>query len=454
MANKPYVCADTPKVAQYFRIYRGLLEHANALGLNLTSVVLFSILLSRANLSYQNGWYDDKGRIYVIYTREDFARDMGCSKQTAIKAFRALVAAGLTEEISRINRSNCTLAPYIYVKQWNAPTIGLTISDIHEGALPYLTTHNIYSISDKYLELPIELIRLEKYRSMSVRAKILYAHIWNMTKLSLEHDRFDSDGRYWCEIGAKAAERLLNCGHDSVSRAYKELAEAGLVSRIRFEYGCAFRTYLHPIWVNQSGEMECVARENDSCVSPAAISDEASCFDTKNASQYADDFALNCLKTEPQSTDNMTQGNLTETSPQTQLHRDSIRTSMRDAVAVRKKFSLVDRTILPIVLSQPEEVECANEILSLAISVMTSDAMTPRKKIRIGKELVEKEDLIAAYESIDREIMLVLLSKLTPIWPSLPARVPYLRSSLFRAFEDHSDESYYMRCRLESLGVS
>lgn len=60
--------------------------------------VLYSILKDRHELSVANGWVNDKGEVYLIYTREEMADMLGCSLPTARKAIKSLIDRGLIEE--------------------------------------------------------------------------------------------------------------------------------------------------------------------------------------------------------------------------------------------------------------------------------------------------------------------------------------------------------------------
>lgn len=47
--------------------------------------ILYGLLLNRVSLSRKNGWIDENGRIYIIYSIKEIMIDMGISKRTAIR---------------------------------------------------------------------------------------------------------------------------------------------------------------------------------------------------------------------------------------------------------------------------------------------------------------------------------------------------------------------------------
>lgn len=58
---------------------------------------LYGLLLDRVSLSAKNGWYDDKGRVYIIYTLSSAMTALSISDKTATKLFVELENIGLIE---------------------------------------------------------------------------------------------------------------------------------------------------------------------------------------------------------------------------------------------------------------------------------------------------------------------------------------------------------------------
>ena len=56
------------------------------------------------SLSIKNEWFDEKRRVYIIYTIDNIREDLGCSKEKAVKVLAELDAdkgIGLVEKIRR-----------------------------------------------------------------------------------------------------------------------------------------------------------------------------------------------------------------------------------------------------------------------------------------------------------------------------------------------------------------
>ena len=60
-----------------------------------TAKLVYGMLLNRTTLSQKNNMVDEDGDVYVIYTIEHLARDLGRSEMTIKNAERELVEAGL-----------------------------------------------------------------------------------------------------------------------------------------------------------------------------------------------------------------------------------------------------------------------------------------------------------------------------------------------------------------------
>jgi len=88
--------------------------------------LVYILLRNRHDLSLANGWENEDGEVYFVYTRENLAEDLGISVPTASKAMEQLRNLGLLEEQKRFNKSNLiymtfvdidTYIPSEYLKQ-------------------------------------------------------------------------------------------------------------------------------------------------------------------------------------------------------------------------------------------------------------------------------------------------------------------------------------------------
>ena len=80
-------------VTEYFLFYRLpqiFFEKDEFIDVSLEIKVLYSLMLERTNLSATNGWFDKKGRVYIIFTIDDVKKYIGCSDKKAVNLMNDL----------------------------------------------------------------------------------------------------------------------------------------------------------------------------------------------------------------------------------------------------------------------------------------------------------------------------------------------------------------------------
>lgn len=61
--------------------------------------ILYSLLVNRTSLSAKNGWVDEQGRVYIIYTQEEIMSDLNCWEKKATKSLKELREIGLIKSV-------------------------------------------------------------------------------------------------------------------------------------------------------------------------------------------------------------------------------------------------------------------------------------------------------------------------------------------------------------------
>lgn len=101
----------------FYRIPKALFSDPYFKKLSCEAKVLYGLLLDRMSLSVKNKWFDEQGRVYILFKVEDVSEHMRCCKQTAIKLFAELDSQkgiGLIEK----KRLGLGKANVIYVKNF------------------------------------------------------------------------------------------------------------------------------------------------------------------------------------------------------------------------------------------------------------------------------------------------------------------------------------------------
>ena len=67
----------------FYRIPKLLFTDSRFANLSTDAKLLYGILLDRMSLSMKNGWHDEHGRVYIIFTLEDVTETLGYRTEKA-----------------------------------------------------------------------------------------------------------------------------------------------------------------------------------------------------------------------------------------------------------------------------------------------------------------------------------------------------------------------------------
>lgn len=111
-----YFYGQSGELFSYFRIPKALFHDCRFRQLSTDARTLYGILLDRMSLSVKNGWLDEQGRVYIIYTVREVQESLCCAEHKAVKLFREL------EGIDLIDRKRRGLGrpSLIYVKDFSS----------------------------------------------------------------------------------------------------------------------------------------------------------------------------------------------------------------------------------------------------------------------------------------------------------------------------------------------
>ena len=111
-----YYGAESDQVS-FIRIPKLLLCDPMFADLTLGSIVLYGVLMDRMSLSDENGWRDDKNRVYIRYKIKDIQKMMNISEKTATTYLQGIENIGLVEKVKvGLGQGNI-----LYVKNFITP---------------------------------------------------------------------------------------------------------------------------------------------------------------------------------------------------------------------------------------------------------------------------------------------------------------------------------------------
>lgn len=119
--------------------------------LNSDSKILYAFLLDRLSLSQRNHWFDEYGRVYLIFTREEVQNKLCLSEKTVTKAFKQLTDTNLIAE----KRQGLGKPNLIYVGKIQHEEI---IANTEQESLQVLNSKNYGSVEVKNTTLDTEIL--------------------------------------------------------------------------------------------------------------------------------------------------------------------------------------------------------------------------------------------------------------------------------------------------------
>ena len=111
-----YFYGQAGELFSFYRIPKALFQESRFQNLSTDAKTLYGILLDRMSLSAKNGWLDEQGRVFIIFTIEDVKRALCCADNKATKLLRELEEFGLIER----KRRGLGKPSLVYVKNFSA----------------------------------------------------------------------------------------------------------------------------------------------------------------------------------------------------------------------------------------------------------------------------------------------------------------------------------------------
>ena len=141
---------------RFIRLPIVLIEDEIYKDLSIEAKVLYSMYLSRSTLSYKNNWIDESGRVYIFFTVEETARQLGCGVKKAVKLIKDLEEIGLIKK-KRTGQGNPTK---IYVRDFmsifrneNPRPVKKENQDLSKGQFKNGDFYNSRMVKKKSLDL-------------------------------------------------------------------------------------------------------------------------------------------------------------------------------------------------------------------------------------------------------------------------------------------------------------
>lgn len=177
----------------FYRIPKLLFQDERFKGISAEAKTLYGILLDRMELSMRNGWADDQGRVYIVFTLDEIMACLSCAKKKAVSLLNELEQkAGLIER----KRQGLGKPNLIYVKNFIAlngqflkcqnDTSGGIESTLPEVSKVHCN-HTDYSNTDMN---DTDLSFYPERGEGTLQQEVYFSYFWNALDMdALLHDR-------------------------------------------------------------------------------------------------------------------------------------------------------------------------------------------------------------------------------------------------------------------------
>ena len=136
-----YFYGQQSELFTFYRVPKVLFTNERFWNISADAKMLYGILLDRMSLSAKNGWIDENGRVYIIFTIDEAKSALNCAEQKAIKLLSELEKkAGLIER----KRQGLGKPNLIYVKNFiSAVDSQLLNCENHNSGTMKITTQEL-----------------------------------------------------------------------------------------------------------------------------------------------------------------------------------------------------------------------------------------------------------------------------------------------------------------------
>lgn len=123
-----------------------------------------------------------------------------------------------------------------------------------------------------FYRIPKVLLTDQRYKGVSMEAKVLYGLMLDRMALSVRNDWLDSEGRVYIYFTQEDAMALMSCGKDKATRLFRELDQSGigLIERKKQGQGRPARIYVKNFTLSHDPDQPRSEQTTPPCVSKTA----------------------------------------------------------------------------------------------------------------------------------------------------------------------------------------
>jgi len=261
-----------------------------------------------------------------------------------------------------------------------------------------------------FLQMPIALIKDERFKGLSESAKILYSLFLNRTSLSRKNNWTDKEGRIYIIYTVAEIMEDLNCWKEKAHKAMKELKTMNLITTIQqgltkpnLIYVMNFSTELKykikeefetPKTVENKEEFENRTPESSKIEPPDELKIEPQPVRKSNPNQInvtqnhlnQTDVSISIGESEP---------NLSKTPPIDMIDNKKIKVFTK--AEVENKIGLAD-----LKAKHPDKLEDLDIIFDVLCDILTNNNILTPATVRISRQNLPYATVNAEFQKIDQ----------------------------------------------------
>ena len=97
-----YFYGQQSELFTFYRVPKVLFTNERFWNISADAKMLYGILLDRMSLSAKNGWIDQNGRVYIIFTIDEAKMALNCAEQKAINETGSIYHADIEDLQKRL----------------------------------------------------------------------------------------------------------------------------------------------------------------------------------------------------------------------------------------------------------------------------------------------------------------------------------------------------------------
>lgn len=163
---------------RYYQIPKELMHNPIFSTLSLDAKLVYAVLRDRMKLSRANGWLDEDGRVYIVFSIEELMASISIGSGKAVKHLKELEQFGLIEK----KRRGLGLSSMIYVKDFASVVNQEVVDKVTDNPQSLDSTLNVENRNSRISKIETQECRKMELKNVENRQLIIIT-IMTLTRM-------------------------------------------------------------------------------------------------------------------------------------------------------------------------------------------------------------------------------------------------------------------------------